>query len=443
VRLVWGESGERSDLGESILEIPGEALERIAASVGTPAYVYHADAVRQRYAELTEALSSFTHRIHYSVKANSNLAMLRLLRELGAGADIVSGGELVRARRAGFAPNDIVFSGVGKTRQELEAAVNEGIALINVESSDELTLLADVARELGVVANLGIRVNPDVTTKTHPYTQTGERGMKFGVPLDEVLELARFAEGEGCLSLASIGMHIGSQIQDPRHFLEGAQKLASLLDELRSRGTHNIKSVDVGGGIGIQYTTEQPMEVEEFAAAIRPVADITGLEIMLEPGRFLVGNAGYVLTRCVHSKRSGSRNFVVVDAGMNDLLRPSLYGAVHDIRVVNDESSPGSTKKTYDVVGPICETGDFLGFERVLPEVSRGTLLVVCGAGAYGFTMSSSYNSRPRPPEVLVDGNRWAVIRDRETVEDLMRGEPTSENDELDWTRWMVLEANG
>jgi diaminopimelate decarboxylase len=440
---VWGESGERSGLGESILEIPGEALERIAASAGTPVYVYHADAVRQRYAELTDALSSFTHRIHYSVKANSNLAMLRLLRGLGAGADIVSGGELVRARRAGFAPDDIVFSGVGKTRQELEAAVNEGIALINVESSDELTLLADVARELGAVANLGIRVNPDVTTKTHPYTQTGERGMKFGVPLDEVLELARFAEGEGCLSLASIGMHIGSQIHDPRHFLEGAQKLAALLDELRSRGTHNIKSVDVGGGIGIQYTTEQPMTVEEFAAAIRPVADITGLEIMLEPGRFLVGNAGYVLTRCVHSKRSGSRNFVVVDAGMNDLLRPSLYGAVHDIRVVNDESSPGSPRKTYDVVGPICETGDFLGFERELPEVSRGTLLVVCGAGAYGFTMSSSYNSRPRPPEVLVDGNRWAVIRDRETVEDLMRGEPTSENDALDWRKWSGVGANG
>jgi len=279
-------------VGEGVLEIPAEALERIAASVGTPVYVYCADAVRRRYAELTEALSGFPHRIHYSVKANSNLAILRLLRELGAGADIVSGGELVRARRAGFEPRDIVFSGVGKTRQELESALRERIALINVESSDELTLLAEVASELGAVANLGIRVNPDVTTKTHPYTQTGERGMKFGVPLDEVVELSRFAEREARLSLRSIGMHIGSQIHDPKHFLEGAQKLAGLVNELRAAGFHDIKSVDVGGGIGIRYTTEQPMDAVDFAAAIRPVADITGLEIMLEPGRFLVGNAG-------------------------------------------------------------------------------------------------------------------------------------------------------
>ncbi len=420
-------------MGESVLEISADALERIATSVGTPVYVYHADAIRRRYAELTGALSGFSHRIHYSVKANSNLAVLRLLRELGAGVDIVSGGELVRALRAGFAPRDIVFSGVGKTRLELTAAVREGVGLINVESLDELKLLTEVATELGAVADLGIRVNPDVTTKTHPYTQTGERGMKFGVPLDEVVQLARLAEAKDCLSVRSIGMHIGSQITDAEHFREGAQKLADLVDELRAAGVKGIRSVDVGGGIGIRYTNEHPLEAEEFAAAIRPLADDTGLEVMLEPGRFLVGNAGYVLTRCVHRKRSGSRNFVVVDAGMNDFLRPSLYGAVHEICVVQGSEPPDSSGRTYDVVGPICETGDFLGFQRELPEVSRGALLAVCGAGAYGFAMSSSYNSRPRPPEVLVDGDHWAIIRDRETVDDLMRGEPTLENAALEW----------
>ncbi len=364
-------------MGESVLEISADALERIATSVGTPVYVYHADAIRRRYAELTGALSGFSHRIHYSVKANSNLAVLRLLRELGAGADIVSGGELVRALRAGFAPRDIVFSGVGKTRLELTAAVREGVGLINVESLDELKLLTEVATELGAVADLGIRVNPDVTTKTHPYTQTGERGMKFGVPLDEVVQLARLAEAKDCLSVRSIGMHIGSQITDAEHFREGAQKLADLVDELRAAGVKGIRSVDVGGGIGIRYTNEHPLEAEEFAAAIRPLADDTGLEVMLEPGRFLVGNAGYVLTRCVHRKRSGSRNFVVVDAGMNDFLRPSLYGAVHEICVVQGSEPPDSSGRTYDVVGPICETGDFLGFQRELPEVSRGALLAV------------------------------------------------------------------
>jgi diaminopimelate decarboxylase len=364
-------------VGESVLEISADALERIATSVGTPVYVYHADAIRRRYAELTGALSGFSHRIHYSVKANSNLAVLRLLRELGAGADIVSGGELVRALRAGFAPRDIVFSGVGKTRLELTAAVREGVGLINVESLDELKLLTEVATELGAVADLGIRVNPDVTTKTHPYTQTGERGMKFGVPLDEVVQLARLAEAKDCLSVRSIGMHIGSQITDAEHFREGAQKLADLVDELRAAGVKGIRSVDVGGGIGIRYTNEHPLEAEEFAAAIRPLADDTGLEVMLEPGRFLVGNAGYVLTRCVHRKRSGSRNFVVVDAGMNDFLRPSLYGAVHEICVVQGSEPPDSSGRTYDVVGPICETGDFLGFQRELPEVSRGALLAV------------------------------------------------------------------
>jgi diaminopimelate decarboxylase len=420
-------------MGQSLLEIPAATLDRIAVAVDTPAYVYSADTIRSQYRELSAALSGVPHRILYSVKANSNLSVLQLLCGLGAGVDIVSVGELTRALRAGFSADDVVFSGVGKTRRELIEAIRQRIGLINVESEDELTLLDQVARELGTVVRFGFRVNPDVATNTHPYTQTGERGMKFGVPMREVVRLARWANDRGSLSLTSVGMHIGSQILDAAHYEQGAAKLGELVVELREAGVAAIRSVDVGGGMGIRYTTEDPLDPVVYAKVIKRLADQTGLSVMLEPGRFLVGNAGLLLTRCVHCKQSGGRNFVVVDAGMNDLLRPSLYGAVHDICLVTDE--PGSTAEStiVDVVGPICETGDFLGFERDLPGVTRGALLAVQGTGAYGFTMSSTYNSRPRPPEVLVDGDRWAVIRERETVEDLMRGEPAASGAQLDW----------
>ena len=431
--LVRFRGHNRSGVGQSLLDLPTAMLERIAAAVGTPVYVYDAAAVRARYEELSAALSGFPHKVLYSVKANSNLSILRLMRELGAGADIVSGGELARVLRAGFQAGHVVFSGVGKTREELEAALRSRIGLVNVESSDELRLLNDVTAELRTPARIGFRVNPDVATDTHPYTQTGERGMKFGVPLNEVIPLAEWVERQRYLTLESIGMHIGSQILDASRYEQGADRLASLVEQIREAGGHELRSVDVGGGIGIRYTSESPLEPVGYAAAIEPLARKTGLEIMLEPGRYLVGNAGYLLTSCVHTKRSGGRSFVVVDAGMNDLLRPSLYQAVHDICVVSGRVGDGDTADTVDVVGPICETGDFLGVDRELTGVVRGTLLAIKGAGAYGFTMSSTYNSRPRPPEVMVEGDQWAIIRERETIEDLMRGEQVTGEAGLDW----------
>jgi diaminopimelate decarboxylase len=327
-----------------------------------------------------------------------------------------------------------VFSGVGKTRHELATALAAGIGLINVESADELHLLAEVAQEEGAVARIGIRVNPDVATQTHPYTQTGERGMKFGVPLGEVLSMARWAEEREAVSLRSIGMHIGSQIAVAEHYSVGASKLAGLVAELRREGLGELQSVDVGGGLGISYTNERALSAADFASAVEPLAREVGLELLVEPGRFLVGNAGLLLCRCLYLKKSGGRTFVVVDAAMNDFIRPSLYQAVHDIKVVSTGVAHPSESVVCDVVGPICETGDFLGVDRSLEGVAQGSLIAVLGAGAYGFTMSSSYNSRPRAAEVLVDGRRWAVVRARETVRDLMRGEISLDGDQIQWS---------
>ncbi|HET7040019.1 MAG TPA: diaminopimelate decarboxylase [Gemmatimonadales bacterium] len=399
-------------------------LADIAAAVGTPAYVYDAGAVRERYRHLTTALARAGVRahIHYSVKANSNLAVLSLLRSLGAGADIVSAGELARVRAAGFPPGAVVFSGVGKTAAELEEALRGGVGLVNIESAAEGQMLGCLAARLGVRARVGIRVNPDVTTATHPYTQTGEKGMKFGVPLDEALAVARQVHGTPSLELRSVGMHIGSQIASAGPYAAGAGKLAELVADVRAAGVDTLESVDVGGGLGIAYTAaEEALDPSAFALAVAPLQRATGLTLLVEPGRYLVGNAGILLTRVLYRKVSGRRTIAVVDAGMGDLLRPSLYGAEHPIRVV--QGDPDAPPETVDVVGPICETGDFLALDRPLPRVEPGTLLAVDGAGAYGFVMSSQYNSRPRPAEVLVDGDRWGVVRDRESPADLMRGE--------------------
>lgn len=396
-------------------------LSRIAARVGTPVYVYDVAAVRARYAALDGALAGIPHHIHYSVKANSNLGLLSVLRALGMGADIVSGGELARVLRAGFAPRDVIFSGAGKTRGEIEAALAAGVGLINLESAGELDLIAWVARERGLTASVGIRVNPDVTANTHPYTQTGERGMKFGIPLDEVVGVAKAVLKERALTLRCVGMHIGSQIADPSPYSQGARKLKALVGELRSAGVDTLEFVDVGGGLGISYSGEPALAPEAFAAAVGPLASATGLTLLTEPGRFLVGNAGQLLTRVLYHKHTGGREIVVVDAGMNDLLRPALYGAHHEIRVVEPVS--GGPEGQVDIVGPLCESGDFLGLKRTLKGAAPGALLAVEGAGAYGFSMSSHYNSRPRAAEVLMDGDRFAVTRVRETIEDLMRGE--------------------
>ena len=422
-------------MGQGILDPnhSSEILRQIADEVGTPTYVYDADKIRASYSELSDALASIPHRICYSVKANSNGAVLQLMASLGSGADIVSGGEMQRALKAGFRPEDVVFSGVGKTEDELNAALREGIGLINIESIAELKVLNEVARKQGAVAEFGVRVNPDVATETHPYTQTGERGMKFGVPMADVVGLARWAQGAENVRLRSIGMHIGSQIANAEHYAEGASKLGSLVAELVGTGLAELQSVDVGGGLGITYTDETALEAHDFVAAVRPLVEKTGLKLLLEPGRFIVGNAGVLLTRCLYRKKSGGRHFVVVDAAMNDLIRPSLYDAVHDIRVISPDPESADESVVCDVVGPICETGDFLGIARQLRGVGPAALLAVLGAGAYGFNMSSNYNSRPRAAEVLIDGDRWATVRARETLADLTRGEVSIDGPEIDW----------
>jgi len=408
-------------VGEGVLTLEGLELRAIAAAVGTPVYVYSAAHVRERYRALDAALAGVPHRIHYSVKANGNLAVLGLLRSLGAGVDIVSSGELVRAQAAGFGGADVFFSGVGKTRDEMRAALTAGVGSLNVESEEELDAFAAVAQGMGCTAPVGIRVNPEVAVETHPYTVTGARGNKFGVPHEEAEALALRAGRTPGIVLRSLAMHVGSQITDAAPFSAGLACLAGLVARLRAAGVTTLTTLDLGGGLGIRYrATDLPLDVRAYADAIVPPVARLGLRLAVEPGRFLVGNAGVLLTRVLYRKRSGGRLFAVVDAGMNDFLRPSHYQAYHEIAV---DGAAGRPTETYDVVGPVCETGDFLALDRELPVLEQGDLLAVRGAGAYGFVMTSTYNARPRPPEVLVDGDRFAVVRDREAPEDLLRGE--------------------
>lgn len=401
-------------------------LESIARDVGTPVYVYDAGHVRTQYRALTRALSVVPHRIFYSVKANGNLSVLSVLHELGAGADVVSLGEFVRARRAGFQSADVIFSGVGKRPDELRRTVRDGIGLVNIESAEELGHLGEIAAALKQPVRVGIRVNPDVRARTHPYTETGDADKKFGVPLPQVLDLVRRALATPFLRLESIGMHLGSQICDPQVYVTAASRIGDLVVKVRGLGVETLRAVDVGGGLGIRYTDESALEPEAFAAAVTPLAQHTGLILFVEPGRYLVGNAGILLARCLYRKEGLGKTFVVLDAAMNDLLRPSLYGAVHDIQVVGaDHATPPRGHKRVDVVGPVCETADFLGRDRDLPAAKPGALLAILGVGAYGFSMSSTYNSRPRAAEVLIDGDCWAVVRRRESLDDLMLGERT------------------
>jgi len=405
---------------EGRLELEQVDLEEVARAVGTPAYVYDADAIRRRYAALDRAFASVPHRIHYAVKANGNLAILGLFQRLGAGADIVSIGEMARAFTAGFAPDLVVFSGVGKTRLELEAAAAAGLGSINVESIEELDQLGAIAESLGRTVRVGLRFNPDVTADTHPYISTGGSGIKFGVPSDQVAAAVAMLAERPKLQLVTVAIHIGSQILDVRTYQEGMTRLRALLDEVRGLGVHTVTALDIGGGLGVRYAGEDVPSAEDLAEAIIPLVQGTGLALHLEPGRFLVGSAGLLLTRVAYRKQSGGKIFVVVDAGMTELVRPSRYDAYHHI--VEVVQRPGALVRS-DVVGPVCETGDFLALDRPLPPVQPGDLLVVLGAGAYGFVMGSTYNGRPRPPEVLVAGDRFRVVRRRETIEDLFLGE--------------------
>ena len=395
-------------------------LGTIAESVGTPVYAYNVEVIRDRYRRLDAAFAAVPHHIHYAAKANSTLAVLRLFRDLGAGADIVSAGELARCLTAGFSPERIVFSGVGKTDAELEAAVANEVGAIHVESLDELAILGAIAERQGRAVRVGIRVNPDVLTETHPFISTGQHGIKFGVPMDQVDEAVHRVTEHPGLRLTTLAMHLGSQLLDLEPYAAGVRRLVEWVVELQQRGIETLNIVDIGGGLGIRYFDERPPEPEALAAVLVPLLLPTGLTVHLEPGRFLVGSAGILLTRVLYRKHSGGKAFLVVDCGMNDLVRPSRYGAYHDIVELRPR---GGEAVSVDVVGPVCETGDFLALDRALPPVERGDVLAVLGAGAYGFVMASSYNSRPRPPEVLVDGERWGVARQRETVEDLIRGE--------------------
>ncbi len=395
-------------------------LSRIAKEVGTPFYVYsHATLVRH-FRALDSAFQSVPHIIAFAMKANSNLAILRLMAREGSGADIVSGGELYRALKAGVPPSKIVFAGVGKNREEIRYALKSGILMFNVESSDELRAIDDVAAEMRTKARVALRVNPDVDPKTHPYISTGMKKSKFGISADRALEEFKLASSLKHIDVAGVHKHIGSQLTEIAPFVDALKKVLELVEQLKEQGI-GIRYINVGGGLGITYSDETPPEPKDLAAAISPLLRDLKCTVIMEPGRVIVGNAGALVTKVLYQKTSDVKRFVIVDAAMNDLIRPSLYGAFHDIKPVRE--TPAAKLVTVDVVGPVCESGDFLAKDRAMPEVKAGDLLAVMSAGAYGFVMASNYNSRPRVPEILVRGKEIHVIRERESLADLIRGE--------------------
>lgn len=396
-------------------------LAEIAQGAGTPTYVYSHAALERAYRDLDEAFGDLDHLVCYAVKANGNLAVLRALASFGAGADIVSGGELYRAMRAGFDPKKVVFAGVGKTEQELMAGLGERILLFNVESASELDHLERFAFRHGKKARVSLRVNPNVDAETHEHITTGRERDKFGIPVDEALTLADRIKEFKCVDLIGVHQHIGSQITKIGPHAEAIEKSAGLVEELKRRG-FDIKYFNIGGGLGIRYKDEEVPSAKDLVDAVRPTLEplsVGSTKILCEMGRYIAGNAGALLTRVIYRKKSGEKNFVVADAGMNDLLRPSLYDAHHEIRAAREDTPPANA----DLVGPVCESGDYLARDRDLPDAAEGDLLAVMSAGAYGFSMASNYNSRPRPAEVMVRGGNWAVVREREHNADLIKGE--------------------
>lgn len=391
-------------------------LSEIAAQFGTPCFVYSRAALSGAYTALDQALGSIPHTLCYAIKANSNLAILNLFARLGGGFDIVSEGELHRVIAAGGDPGKIVFSGVGKTAQEMRVALEAGIACFNVESESELRHLNEVAGSLGRKAPISLRVNPDVDPKTHPYIATGLKENKFGVAFREARRIYRAAAALPNLRITGIDCHIGSQITEISPFRDAFAKVLGLVDELASDGIP-LEHVDLGGGIGIRYRDETPVALEDYARTIREAIGPRPLKLMLEPGRSLVGNAGLLLTRVAYLKPGDERHFAIVDAAMNDLLRPALYEAWHDVRPVRPHAGE---VRTWEIVGPVCESADFLAQGRDL-ALTEGDLLAIMSAGAYGMSMSSNYNSRPRAAEVMVDGDQVHLIRARESIEDLYR----------------------
>jgi diaminopimelate decarboxylase len=395
-------------------------VEAIAQRVGTPFYLYSSNTLTNHFQAFNRAFAGVPHIICYALKSNSNSAVLRLLGREGAGADIVSGGELFRAIRAGIDPKKIVYAGVGKRRDEIEYALKIGILMFNVESGEELRVLDQAAGAMHEKARIALRVNPNIDPKTHEYISTGLKENKFGIPIEHALEYYQMAQSLPNIDIIGVHQHIGSQITEVQPFVDALKKVLEFVNELRATGI-GIRYIDIGGGLGITYKDETPPLPQELAQAVRPLVQEYGCTLVLEPGRAIVGNAGILVTRAMYHKDSGEKKFLIVDAGMNDLIRPSLYEAYHDIWPVVE---PAFTEMAvFDVVGPICESGDFLAKNRELHLIDQGDLLAVMSAGAYGFSMSSNYNSRPRAAEVLVKGSEYCIVRERETYDDLVKGE--------------------
>jgi len=408
------------DYLDNTLHCEGVPLADIAKSAGTPAYVYSSATILDNYRAYDEAFGDLEHTICYAVKANSSLGILSLLAKAGSGFDIVSSGELYRVLQAGGDPTKVVFSGVGKTAAEVEYALTNGIHSFNCESEAELALIDALAGRLGKRAQFGLRVNPDVDAATHPYIATGLRDHKFGIDIAEAEAVYDRARSLRHLVATGVSCHIGSQLLDTGPVMEAVDKMLALVARLLAAG-HPIDHVDLGGGLGVAYKSEDSApEIRTFVGCLRSKAQGLGLTVMVEPGRSIVGAAGALLTRVLYRKRTPSKEFLIVDAAMNDLIRPALYQSHHEIMPLRKSDRPPILA---DVVGPVCETGDFLARDRMVANAAPGDLLAVCTAGAYGFALASNYNSRPRPPEILVSGSEWRIIRDRETLEDLVRGE--------------------
>lgn len=393
------------------------AVEKIAKEVGTPFYLYSNATLEHHFKVFDEAFSDIPHITCYAVKANSNIAILDIFGRLGGGADIVSGGELFRALRAGISPDKIVYSGVGKRIDEIEFALKSDILMFNVESSLEMRVINERAGVLGKKARIAVRINPDVDPKTHPYIATGFKKSKFGIDIKRALNEYRQARELKNVEIVAVDCHIGSQITEIEPFKDAIKKIRKLVLALKAEG-FGIKYLDLGGGLGIPYNSEEPPHPYDYGKAVMEEVKDLGCALILEPGRVLVGNAGILVTRVLYTKEGEEKLFVIVDAGMNDLIRPSIYGSFHFIQPLKkDERSDVMV----DVVGPICESGDFLAKDRQMPEAKPGELLAVMSAGAYGFAMASNYNSRPRVAEILVQGDRYHVIRKRENYEDMIR----------------------
>ena len=410
------------DYRKGLLHAEDVPVTAIAEAVGTPFYLYSSATLTKHFKAVDQAFANIPHITCFAVKSCSNLSVLGMFGSMGGGADIVSGGELFRAVKAGIDPQKIVYSGVGKTAEELHYALTTGILMFNVESLQELEKLQEIAAKLDLQAPIALRINPDVDPKTHAYISTGLAKNKFGIPIEQAAEIYQAAQKMTHIEVIGVSCHIGSQLTTVAPFVESMHKVIVFIRELAKSGIQ-IKYLDMGGGLGIQYEQEEPPQPDEYAAALKELtAELNDCILIIEPGRVIVGNAGILVTKVIYTK-SGQKKFIIVDAGMNDLARPSLYDAYHEILPVLEAQN---RSQEADIVGPICETGDFLAKGRMAPICAQGDLLAVMSAGAYGFSMSSNYNSRPRVAEVMVNGSEFQVIRKRETFADLIRGEARS-----------------